>query len=57
MKKTTGAFFLFLFASVIYPVGAQRPVFPDSSVYTVEGPRHGVSFFPRVHHTGVEYTP
>ncbi|MDI9532449.1 MAG: M14 family metallopeptidase [Bacteroidota bacterium] len=57
MEKITGAFILFLFVSLIFPVEAQQPVLPDSSLYTVKGPRHGVSFFPRVYHPEVEYTP
>ena len=35
----------------------QPPSVSDTSHYTVGGTRHGISFFPRVQHPGVEYTP
>jgi len=57
MKKITGTLILLLSAAVLPSAEAQQPSLPDSSVYTVGGTRHGVSFFPRVQHPGVEYSP
>ncbi|NLE35576.1 MAG: peptidase [Bacteroidales bacterium] len=57
MKRITGIFFLVFVSAITGLLGAQDHPLPDSSVYTVDGSRHGVSFFPRVQHPGVEYAP
>jgi hypothetical protein len=60
MNKFTGRLILIsiLFFSHGLSLKAQQsPATPDSSLYTVAGTRHGVSFFPCVQHPGVEYTP
>src|SRR5690606_37425024 len=48
-----------ILALVTMPVVAQQDVPPeaerDSAWYTVSGERHGISYFPRVRHDGVEY--
>ncbi len=57
MKRIAGTLLIVLFSGISHILPAQRATGPDSSVYTVGGTRHGVSFFPRVCHTGVEYIP
>lgn len=48
-----------ILAMVTMPVAAQQDVPPeaerDSAWYTVSGERHGISYFERVRHDGVEY--
>lgn len=60
---------LFLSAFLLVSVGLQaqtiRPLHetkwpesnPDAEFYTVSGSRHGISFFPKVQYSHVEYTP
>ncbi|MCU0457530.1 MAG: M14 family metallopeptidase [Bacteroidales bacterium] len=55
MKRITGAFLVILFSGISQFLSAREAAGPDSSVWTVGGMRHGVSFFPRVQHPGVEY--
>jgi hypothetical protein len=57
MKRFNGTLVLILAAGITLSLKAQKPAEPDSAIYTVTGPRHGISFFPQVHHPGVEYTP
>ena len=57
MKRITGILFIVLVSGATRFIGAQDHAIPDSAIYTVGGQRHGISFFPRVQHPGVEYTP
>lgn len=57
MKRIAGVLLVVLFSGISHFLPAQKASVPDSSVYTVGGTRHGVSFFPRVRHPGVEYIP
>ncbi len=57
MKRIAGAFLAALFIAVSQCLSAQNATAPDSSLFTVGGTRHGVSFFPRVNHPCVEYLP
>ncbi len=57
MKRITGILFIVLVSGATRFIGAQDHAIPDSSIYTVGGQRHGISFFPRVKHPGVEYSP
>jgi len=60
MKKLTRTLIIisFLLPALFASLDAQpESSGPDSTLYTVGGTRHGVSFFPRVQHPGVEYTP
>ncbi len=60
MKKFHGALILIIIVLSFQAGRAAARNFPslqDTSHYTVGGTRHGISFFPRVKHPGVEYTP
>jgi hypothetical protein len=57
MKRFSGTLLFILVAGISLSLEAQKRAEPDSSVYTVSGPRHGVCFFPGVQYPGVEYTP
>ena len=60
MKNITGILIIVgaMTPGILFPQSASRSVSrTDSVIYTVKGDRHGVSFFPRVQHSGVEYIP